>query len=123
MRFFRQYKIDKEGFCLRAVQLVERVCSKNSPHSQRLKELEGRRRDIATWTLDLHLGVLEAAKLDFRDGMFDDIRRLIRADLLDDFLSQADELLASGFNSTQSQQSGAVLFWACAIITPLAETA
>jgi hypothetical protein len=56
-----------------------------------------------------HLGILEAARQDFEAGMFADIRRLIRADLLDDFISQAEEILASGYNEAAVSLGGAIL--------------
>jgi hypothetical protein len=103
------HKTSREAFGIRAVQLIEMVCGKLSPHSQRITDLERTRINYEYSPLDHHIGVLEAAKADFKDGMFDDVRRLVRADLLDDFLSQAEELLASGFSEASVSLGGAVL--------------
>ena len=105
----RSHKTAKEAFGIRTCQLIENVCGKNAPHTVRIKELDKKRQELPHFTLDLHVGVLEAAKADFTAGAFDDVRRLVRADLLDDFLSQAEELLASGFSEASVTLSGAIL--------------
>ena len=105
----QRYSMDREGFSIRAMQLISRVSGKDSPHSKRIEAVEAQRRNYPYSTLNQHLGVLEAAKMDFDAEQFTDIRRLVRADLLDDFLSQAGELLASGFSEASVSLGGAVL--------------
>jgi len=87
--------------------LVKRVCGKDSIHCQRLRELAEDREPL-TKLAELN-GVLDAARRDFEAGMFEDIRRLVRADVLDHFLSQAEELHTSGFNEASVSLGGAVL--------------
>ena len=105
----RSHKASKEAFCIRSIQLVKRVCGEDAPHSIRLRELDSTRRNYEYRPLTQHLGILEAARQDFTAGAFDDVRRLVRADLLDDFLSQAEELLASGFSEASVTLGGAIL--------------
>lgn len=104
-----QYKVSKEAFGIQAAQLIERVCGSRSPHSHRIEELERERTRNQSFTLAHHVGVLQAAKADFINGMFDNIRMLVRADLLGDFLSQAEELHLSGFHEASVSLSGAIL--------------
>jgi hypothetical protein len=43
-------------------------------------------------------GILEAANVDYTDGFLFQIRNLVRAELLDDFLDQADALLRQNYH-------------------------
>lgn len=52
---------------------------------------------------------MRAAHRDFNDGLLSEIRLLVRADLLDDFLSQAEALLDQGFHVAAASLLGAVL--------------
>lgn len=55
------------------------------------------------------VGILEGAFRDFHDGMLDDVKHLIRADILDNFLSQAEMLVENGYNVAAASIAGAVL--------------
>ena len=55
------------------------------------------------------VGILEAAFKDFSDGMLAEIRSIVRADLIDDLLSQAEILLENGYHIPATSLSGAVL--------------
>lgn len=98
-----------ERFSVQAQHLVESVCEQGSVHNKRLIELTLMSGVLGEFPIDRFSGVLQAAQSDFKDGMFDNIRRLIRADLLDDFLSQAEELLSSGFSEASVSLGGAIL--------------
>jgi hypothetical protein len=98
-----------ERFYAQSRHLAERICGDESAQIQRLIELEGLRKTWADIPVTRFIGVLEAIKLDFEAGMFDDIRSLVRADVLDDFLSQAEELLSSGFSEASVSLGGAIL--------------
>lgn len=54
-------------------------------------------------------GILEAAFRDFSDDFLFDLRTLVRADLLDDFLAQAEVLLNDGYHVPAASLAGAVL--------------
>jgi hypothetical protein len=41
----RSHKVSKEAFCIRSIQLVERICGEDAPHSIRLRELDSTRRN------------------------------------------------------------------------------
>jgi hypothetical protein len=54
-------------------------------------------------------GVLMAAQDDFNNGQLFDVRRLIEADVFDDFLEQAEHLLSNGYYQSAAVVSGCVL--------------
>ena len=55
------------------------------------------------------LGVLLAAKDDYENGYLFDIRRLVEAEVFDDFLGQAEHLLSAGYFAPAAVVAGAVL--------------
>ena len=55
------------------------------------------------------LGVLEAAKKDYEDGYFFDMKHLIEAEVFDDFLEQAEYLLKSKYYQPAVVIAGCVL--------------
>jgi HEPN domain-containing protein len=55
------------------------------------------------------LGVLEAAQRDFAAGALFDMRALISAEILGDFVEQAEALLEAGYWHPAASLSGAVL--------------
>jgi hypothetical protein len=54
-------------------------------------------------------GVLEAASRDFEAGLLFDLRSLIAAELLGDFITQAETLLGAGYHHPAASLAGAVL--------------
>lgn len=55
------------------------------------------------------LGVLKAALDDYEGGYLFDLRKLVEAEVLDDFIEQAEVLLASGFHAPAAVVAGCVL--------------
>jgi hypothetical protein len=93
-----------------ARHLLHAACGLDSQHFKHFEEVsKGSMYLTSSHVLERMGAVFLAAKEDFDGGMFDDIRRLVRADLLDDFLSQAEELLASGFSEASVSLGGAIL--------------
>jgi hypothetical protein len=88
----------------RASNLVRRACGENSAHR---RELES----IGTESLELPkvVGVLEAAKADFEGGFLFDLKALVEAEILGDFLDQATALIAAGHHVAAASLTGAVL--------------
>jgi hypothetical protein len=100
----------KLGWEVKAKHLLETVCGLESQHFKHFEEAsQGSMGSTSSGVLEKMGTVFLAAKEDFDDGMFDNIRRLVRADVLDDFLSQAEELHASGFNEASVSLGGAIL--------------
>jgi hypothetical protein len=99
-----------EGWRVEAENLILRVCGEDSVHNRRFKELakeKGQRLSHALMNDLVH--TLEGACNDLEGGFLNDVRSLIRADLLDDFLGQAEELLAGGYHIAAISLGGAVL--------------
>jgi hypothetical protein len=92
------------------MNLIHKVCGPSSSHFAAIKRLaESKETSLNSYYFADCVGVLEAAQRDFEDGLLTEVRLLIRADLLDDFLSQAEELLTQGFHIAAASLAGAVL--------------
>jgi hypothetical protein len=93
-----------------AMNLIHRVCGDSSSHYRAIKSLaESEQTARNSYYYADCVGVLEAAHRDFQDGLLSEIRLLVRADLIDDFLSQAEALLEQGFHIPAASLAGAVL--------------
>ncbi|MEW5786151.1 MAG: HEPN domain-containing protein [Bacillota bacterium] len=93
--------IDYRRFRTEAMNLVKRVCGKDSDHYQELKRLAENEKTC--------FGILQAAHRDFNDGFLFDLRDLVAAELLGDFIDQAETLIAEGYHVPAASLAGAVL--------------
>ena len=75
-------------------------CTKFDQHCQRYWCLND---------LECALGVLRAARNDFKHDMLFDMRTRIEAEVFDDFLEQAEYLLSQGYHAPAAVIAGAVL--------------
>lgn len=102
--------IDYRRFRTEAMNLVKRVCGENSDHYQELKRLaEGERSSGNSFYFKDCFGVLQAAHLDFQGGYLFDLRSLVAAELLGDFIDQAETLVKDGYHVPAASLAGAVL--------------
>ena len=93
-----------------AMNLIERVCGKNSAHYTAIHRMaEDKTTALNSYYLKDCLGILEASHRDYQGGFLSDIRRLVRADLLDDILGQAEALIEQGYHIPAASLAGAVL--------------
>ena len=102
--------VDYQRWRSEALNLIVRVCGRNSVHfdaMQRIVDSETSRHN--SFYFKDCVGILEAAYKDFTDGMLVEIRNLVRADLIDDLLSQAEILLENGYNIPAASLAGAIL--------------
>src|SRR5437764_10471971 len=77
-------------FRTEAMNLVRRVCGQHSDHYIELKRFaEGKESAANTYFFGHCLGILEAAQRDFENGLLFDLRSLISAEVLGDFMEQA----------------------------------
>jgi hypothetical protein len=93
-----------------AMNLIHKVCGPSSSHYEAIKGFAESRESM--WNghyTNGCLAVLEAAYADFQDGFLSELKLLVRADLLDDFLSQAEALLEQGYHIAAASLAGAVL--------------
>lgn len=97
-------------FRLEVMNLVRRSCGKDSDHYKELirmsddKDVSRNSFYFAYW-----FGVLEAARSDFESGLLFNIRSLITADVLADFIEQSEVLLKAGYHVPAASLAGAVL--------------
>lgn len=66
-------------------------------------------RSIYSGGLDACVGILNGAQDDIEHGALDDMRMLVAADLLDDYLEQARHLLDQGYKDAAAMLAGATL--------------
>ena len=93
-----------------ALNLVRRSCGENSDHYRELKRLSEAKESATNAYYTMHcLGVLEAAHHDFEAGLLFDMRSLIAAELLGDFIEQTETLLAAGYHVPAASLGGAIL--------------
>ena len=97
-------------FRTEALNLVRRSCGEDSDHYSALKRLaESKNSANNSYYLAHCLGVVEAAQRDLDAGILFDLRALIAAELLGDFIEQAEALLAAGYHHPAASLAGAVL--------------
>jgi hypothetical protein len=101
-----------EFFRLRteAMNLIRRICGESSDHYKTLVQFsQASQGDEGFLFLPRWNGVIQAAKNDFESGLLFDLSSLIRAEVLTDFLEQAEVLAANGYHAAAASLAGAVL--------------
>jgi len=93
-----------------AMNLIRRASGEESDPYRELFRLATNKDSNTNSYYFLHCyGVVEAAQSDFEAGMLFDIRALIAAELLGDFIEQAEALLTAGYHIPAASLAGAVL--------------
>src|SRR5579863_2076558 len=111
----RQYELRPTAdeyfrFRTEAMNLVRRTCGPDSDHYLELKRRAESTESATNPAYFVHcLGVLEAAQSDFDAGLLFHLRALIAADILGDFIEQAEQLLAANYHVPAASLAGAVL--------------
>jgi hypothetical protein len=89
------------------LSLLSRVFGAESDHYQRLNRQFA---DYPKWpNVQQAFGVLQAAKDDFHSESLFTVKRLVEADLFEEFLGQADHLLDAGYFAPAAVIAGCVL--------------
>ena len=92
------------------MNLVRRSCGETSDHYRELSRIaEEKETSINSAYFGHCFGVLQAAQRDFEAGLLFDVRALIAAEVLGDFIEQSETLLASGYYVPAASLVGAVL--------------
>lgn len=103
-------KHDYLRFRTEAMNLVRRSCGEDSDHYRELKRLAESKDSANNAYYLMHcFGVVEAAQRDFEAGLLFDMRALLAAELLGDFIEQAETLLSAGYHVPAASLAGAVL--------------
>ena len=93
-----------------ALNLIRRACGDNSDHYRQLRQIaEDKDNKDNSFFMHQCQGVVEAALDDFSRGLLFDLRTLVAAELLGDFLDQAEHLVAEGYHAPAASLAGAVL--------------
>ena len=101
---------DYYRFRAEALNLIRRSCGEDSDHYHELRRLADRKETSGNSYYFVNcFGVVEAAQRDFEAGLLFDMRALIAAELLGDFIEQAEVLLDAGYHVPAASLVGAVL--------------
>jgi hypothetical protein len=109
---YQRHPVQNDYFRFRteAMNLIRRTCGENSDHYRELKRLAESKDSSTNAYYFIHcFGVIEAAKKDFESGILFDMRSLIAAELLGDFIEQAEGLLVAGYYIPAASLAGAIL--------------
>ncbi len=109
--YHQRHPRDDDFFRFRteAMNLVRRSCGDQSDHYRELKRLADGKDGNNSYFMPSYLGVVRAAQRDFNSGLLFDLRSLITAELLGDFLEQVEVLLKEGYHVPAASLAGAVL--------------
>lgn len=103
-------RVDYLRFRTESTNLIVRVCGKQSPHYLEMANVsKSKQMSNNSYFFPLCLGILEAAYADYSEGFLFDLRSLISAEILGDFIDQAEELLSKNYYVAAASLSGAVL--------------
>ena len=98
------------SFRTRALNIVGRACGTDSDHYRELRRLaDDSRTSASTEFYPACLGIVEAAQHDFGAGLLFVMKSLIAAELLGDFVDQAETLIGAGYYRPAASLAGAVL--------------
>ena len=98
-----------QQFRAEVLNIVRRACGAQSDHYRELERIAEEPNARSPACFPMFRGVLRAAYRDFKGGFLFDMRSLIAAELLGDFLAQAEYLLSEGYHVPAASLAGAVL--------------
>jgi len=102
--------VDYLRFRTESLNLIGRVCGEDSAHYRELKRIsESKEMTGNSYFFHMCYGILEAAHNDFMEGFLFDLKSLISAELLGDFLEQAETLLTENYYVPAASLAGATL--------------
>lgn len=103
-------QVDYVRFRTEALNLVRRVCGPDSDHYLELRRLaDDKNSAFNSYYFRDCFAVLQAASRDMEHGLLADVRVLVAAEVLDDFIEQAEYLLRGGYHVASASLAGAVL--------------
>lgn len=102
--------VDYHRWKTEALNLLKRVCGESSEHYTQIKKFS-EEKDLNTNSYYFKdcFGIVQAAFNDFQEDFLFDLKVRVRAEFIDDLLSQAEYLLAEGFYHPAASLAGAVL--------------
>lgn len=101
---------DYVRFRTESLNIIRRACGEESDHYREMTRLaQHEYSQFSSHYFPQCYAVLEAAYRDFSGGFLFDLRALVQADILGDFLEQAETLLDGGYHVPAASLAGAVL--------------
>ena len=103
--------VDHEGFhswAIAVMNVLKNIFGENSVHYEAFSRAYSK---FNGWEEDFHvcMGIFIAAKEDFQGGYIFNFKSLVRAEIADDFLEQAEELLRAGYKDPACIITGVTL--------------
>lgn len=95
------------SFKTRSLNLIRRALGMESDHYRELLRLSEGQPEFSHFATCL--GIVEAAQSDLKAGLLFDMRAIIEAEVLGDFIDQAETLLAAKYHVPAASLAGAVL--------------
>lgn len=111
-KYHGDYPGDEDFFRFRteAMNIIRRSCGDQSDHYRALQDLAADKvYGDNSYIMPRYLGVVRAAQRDFDSGLLFDLRSLVAAELIGDFVEQAKQLLREGYYVPAASLAGAVL--------------
>ena len=103
-------EIDYFRFRTQALNLIRRACGENSDYYKQLIQLASGKGSANNSYYFIHCyGIVEAAHRDIEAGLLFEIRSLVAAEVLEDFLTQAEVLQKNGYYIPAASLAGAIL--------------
>lgn len=98
------------NWIVKALNLVGRTCGESSQHFKMLEKTSKDLEDhLAIKSVSKLLPIFSAARSDFEGGFIFEIKEMVRAEIFDDELEQAEELLKNNFILPAAIVAGIVL--------------
>jgi hypothetical protein len=92
-----------------ALNLLAKSCgTKSNYYQQLLKFTEGDLNTNSYYFKDCY-GIVQAAQKDYIEGLTEDLRSLVEAEVFEDLLTQAEHLLGKGYSCPAASLAGGVL--------------
>lgn len=102
--------IDYRRFRVEAMNIVRRVCGETSDHYKELQRIaEDKEIAINSYYFKDCFGILQAAQKDYEGEFLFDLRALVAAEVIGDFIDQAEVLVTEGYHVPAASLAGAVL--------------
>jgi hypothetical protein len=103
-------QVDYIRFRVEALNLVRRACGEKSDHYLELRRIAVDKTSAfnSYYYRDCY-AIVQAAARDYEQGLLSEVRALVAAEVLDDFLEQAEYLIKGGYFVPAASLAGAVL--------------
>ena len=85
------------GWVVKVLSLLQRIFGEDSVHHQQFQENSKKIHRVTKDTFEICLSIFQASKDDYEGGYLFNVRALVKAEVLDDALEQAEKILNAGY--------------------------